>query len=267
MDEKELCLAPANRAFQYQDGFFETIMVHHGKLRFWHDHLDRMQQAARALCLAFPQEMLDVNRLEDMLLLLAETSHCSQLGRIKLKVWRSGGGLYTPQSDAADWLATVQPAPVPQTQALHIGICQGVHTLYSPFSHIKGPNALLYVMASREKQQRQLDDVLLLNRQHLVAELTSANIFWLKEGILYTPALDTGCVNGIARRNILRWAAANKLRIREAYFQPERLYTADAVLAANVTGIRSIVAIEGQGLTESPAFIGQLQEALYPQQL
>ncbi|MEJ8802353.1 aminotransferase class IV [Pontibacter sp. H249] len=255
--EEDLKLPVSNRAFQYNDGFFETVMVVDGKLRFWQDHLARMQEAAASLKLELPVYFTKA-AFEQQLLQLAEQNQAVKYGRLKLKVWRAGAGLYTPEVKTVEWLATVQPTAAGTTESISIGICQSIKTIYSPLSHFKGPNAPIYVLAANEKKQTDHDDLLLLNPQGMVAELISSNIFWLLNGKLFTPALDTGCVNGIARRNMLRWCSIQSIKVREAYFTPERLREADAIFAANVTAIRSIKSIAGEPLRENDTFLKKL---------
>jgi len=259
--EPELQLPPTSRAFQFNDGFFETVIVADGKLRFWNDHLARMQAAAKALKLELPQTIV-TGELEEKLLQLAEHNNTTNYGRVKFKLWRSGEGLYTPEANQADWLATIVPATPAPTTPLHIGICQTITTNYSPFSFFKGPNALLYVMAGIEKKEKGFDDMLLLSRQHIVSELISSNIFWLKNDVLFTPAIDTGCVQGIVRQNVLRWAKQAGIKTKEVYFDVDSLLKADAIFSCNVTGIRSIASVNGEAVSIDEGFVQQLRSEL-----
>ncbi|GGF99132.1 aminotransferase class IV [Pontibacter amylolyticus] len=240
---QDLKLPITNRAFQYSDGFFETIMVVDGQIRFWRDHQDRIREAAAALQLAIPTYFWD-GELEENLLQLVKQRKAIEYGRIKLKVWRAGEGLYTPLSNDIEWLANAEVAhPIPDS-GIQIGICQSVRTLFSPLSHFKGPQAPLYVLAGMEKKASGFDDMLLLDAKGNVAELISSNIFWLKDGALYTPALETGCVNGILRRNILRWCLQQGIAVRQVLAIPEELVQADCVFGTNITGIRGIEKLE-----------------------
>ncbi len=262
ISEQELRLPLHNRAFQYNDGFFETIVVQQCKLRFWPDHVARMQEAAQTLRLQLPAEFAS-SEFADKLLKLAEQNGAINYGRLKLKVWRSGAGLYTPEENSTDWLATVHAQAPAAVKPLHIGICSSTFTNYSPLSYFKGPNALLYVLAGIEKKDQQADDMLLLNRQGIVSELISSNIFWINNDIIYTPALDTGCVNGIVRRNIVRWCQAQSIKLKEVYFKPERLFKAEAVFASNVTGIKYISSINKSSFAASHPILDKLKEDLF----
>ncbi|CAM3541743.1 aminotransferase class IV [Pontibacter korlensis] len=260
LEEEEFRLSLLDRAFQYNDGFFETAIIADGSIRFWNSHKQRMQEAATALQLNLPARLLS-REFEETLLKLAEAGKALSCGRLKLKVWRAGEGLYTPQTNDLNWLATVAPATPAGQNPIHVGICQKVTTAYTPLSHFKGPNAPLYVLAGLEKQAQQQDDMLLLNQQGKVAELISSNLFWLKGDILYTPSLEAGCVNGILRRNILQWCL-DKLEVQEVLQESEVLRSADAVFAANITGIRSIASIDQQYLNQQEVLIEKLRQEL-----
>lgn len=259
---QDLKLPIHNRAFQYNDGFFETVMVVDGNLRFWRDHQARMREAAEALQLAIP-DCFWSGELEENLLYLARQHNSFKIGRLKLKVWRSGGGLYTPQTNEIEWLATAEPTQAIPEAGLTIGICQGVRTCYSSLSHFKGPHAPLYVLAGIEKRNKGFDDMLLLDAQGHLAELISSNLFWLNDkGDLYTPALETGCVNGILRRNILRWSQQQGIAVREVLAKPEELLQAEAVFAANVTGIRGIEYLDENSLKVNSEWLQSFKNGL-----
>ncbi len=257
-----LRLPLTNRAFQYNDGFFETIMIRHGELCFWEAHQQRMQEAAHALQLNLPAYFF-LAQFPVKLLKLAQAQQAQQLGRIKLKVWRAGAGLYTPETNTADWLATAQPVSPATENPLRVGVCQHVQAHYTPLSHFKGPNAPLYVMAGLEKKSIGLDDLLLLDRRGAIAEFISANVFWIKNGALYTPALETGCVNGVLRRSIFRWCELHEVTVMEEVAEVNNLYEADAVFAANVTGIKTVGSLEGKEISTNHPLLQRLKEELF----
>ncbi|PVY38715.1 aminotransferase class IV [Pontibacter virosus] len=258
---QDLKLAITSRAFQYNDGFFETVMAVDGMLRFWPDHQARMREATAALQLAIPAYFWD-GELEEKLLQLAKQRNVPQLGRLKLKVWRAGAGLYTPQINEIEWLATAEPTqPIPDV-GIKVGICQTAKACFSPLSHFKGPQAPLYVLAGIEKQASGLDDMLLLDAKGNVAELISSNIFWLKDGTLYTPTLESGCVNGILRRNILRGCLQQGIAVRQVLAKPEELVQADCVFGTNATGIRGIEKLEDSHLRINHDWLQNLKAGL-----
>ena len=101
LPEQDLRLPLTNRAFQYNDGFFETLVWEKGRLRLLAEHIERMQEAATVLGLELPTDLSPSN-LEEQVKALTEMNDCSTFARVKLKVWRSGQGLYMPQTDCVD---------------------------------------------------------------------------------------------------------------------------------------------------------------------
>ncbi|WP_240731737.1 aminotransferase class IV [Hymenobacter radiodurans] len=182
------------------------------------------------------------------------------MARLRLQMWRAGAGLYTPATSSVDYLLTAtayEPAP---TTGARADVSQQVRTHISPLSFCKGPHTLTYVLAARERADRGLDEILLLDNAGYVAEAGAAAIFWIKNDCLYTPALRTGCVAGVRRAHLLRTAQAHGLAISEGLYLPEELLDATCVFTANVATIRPITQIGDTTFsTEPSALYTQLQ--------
>lgn len=230
-------LPATNRAFYYGDGLFETIRYEAGHLWFWPDHFDRLTRGMVALQLA-PITSFEANKLQVQLLdLVQQNGLATGPARLRLQVWRQPGGLYTPTTHAADWLLTAQPTePFGITGKPRLGIFRDVRLSPSTVSAYKTLNALPYVLAGLFRQQHHYDEVLLLDTHGHIAECVSSSIFWLKDHQLFTPSLETGCIDGIMRRQIMR-----NHPVQEGLFLPETLSEADAVFCANVNGIQALL--------------------------
>ncbi|MDQ2771683.1 MAG: aminotransferase class IV [Bacteroidota bacterium] len=214
------------------------------RLRFAPDHHARMQQAAEALYLTLPTALATSEALEATMNRLATANHLPA-ARLRLQLWRAGGGRYTPTTDAAEWLATAE-AFVPDNSAIATAdFALETRSIYSPLSFCKGPQAWLYVRAAHERQQRGLDEIILCDAAGHVAEAGAAAIFWLKDKVLFTPALETGCVAGVRRAQVLRAARAAGITCREGLFGRAALLTADSVFTANVAAVRVVLRVGG----------------------
>lgn len=234
-----------NRGLAFGDGFFETLVFTTGRLRLAADHHARMRQAAAALYLALPEPLATPEALETTLARLAQANHLPA-ARLRLQIWRAGGGRYTPLTDTAEWLTTAEAFVPDDSPIAHADFALETHSLFSPLSFCKGPQAWLYVRAAHERQQRGLDEIILCNAAGHVAEAGAAAIFWLKDDILFTPALETGCVAGVRRAQVLRAARATGQECREGLFGPEELLAADAVFTANAAAIRAVHQVGNQ---------------------
>jgi branched-subunit amino acid aminotransferase/4-amino-4-deoxychorismate lyase len=233
----ELVLPFPNRGLAFGDGFFETLIYSDKHLRLAADHVARMQQAAAALYLTLPAPLATAGALATTLGQLAEANNLPA-ARLRVQLWRSGGGRYTPPTDAAEWLATTEPFAPDDSPVAVADFALDTQSSYSPLSFCKGPQAWRYVRAAHERQQRGLDEM--CDAAGHVAEAGAAAIFWLKEQVLYTPALASGCVAGVRRADILRRASALGIGCREGLFTTQDLLAADVVFTANVAAVRVV---------------------------
>ncbi|GAA4008949.1 aminodeoxychorismate lyase [Hymenobacter fastidiosus] len=247
-----------NRGLAFGDGFFETLVFVNGDLRYAADHLARMQQAAAALHFALPAPLATAEGLGAVLARLT-TAMRLPTARLRLQIWRAGGGRYTPLTGTAEWLLTAEPYETDASAIDQADFALENHTLASPLSFCKGPQAWLYVRAAYERQQRGLAEIILCNAAGQVAEAGAAAIFWLKNEELFTPALTTGCVAGVRRAHVLRTARAHGLACHEGHFQPAELQAADVAFTANVAALRLIRQIGRQPMPATSALWANLQ--------
>ena len=242
-DENRFGLTLPNRGLLFGDGFFETLIFIDREIRFAPDHHARMSAAAAALHLALPAALATPEALQATLARLA-AANALPAARLRLQLWRGGGGRYTPTTETADWLATAEPFVVDDSPVKQAGFALETHSIHSPLSFCKGPQAWLYVRAAHERQRRGLDEIILCDAAGHVAEAGAAAIFWVKDGVLFTPALATGCVAGVRRAQVLRAARAAGQECREGLFFQQELVEADEVFTANVAAVRTINSIE-----------------------
>ncbi|OGX85131.1 hypothetical protein BEN47_02005 [Hymenobacter lapidarius] len=236
---EEFGLTLPNRGLAFGDGFFETLVFTAGRLRLAAEHYARMQQAAAALYLTLPAALATAEALETTLAALAQANALPD-ARLRLQLWRGGGGRYTPLTDAAEWLATAEPFVADDSPIAKADFALETHSIYSPLSFCKGPQAWLYVRAAHERQQRGLDEIILCDAHGHVAEAGAAAIFWEKDGVLFTPSLESGCVAGVRRAQVMRAARAAGMDCREGLFEKKELLAADAAFTANIAAVRTL---------------------------
>lgn len=244
VQEEAFSLSHLNRGFQYNDGLFDTLIFADGRIRFLHDHLDRLRRALAVLGLSLPEAWLEESWWhQQVAFLIRENGLTAPVIRIKANVWRRPGGLFTPESDEAEILLTVSAQADQSKIIATAGIVQAAPVPYSPYCFFKGPYALHYVQAGRAKKQAGWEEGILLDDHEHISEALVSNIFWLKGPVLYTPSLETGCIAGIMRLNVLRACQMLRLEVREGFFKAPELLAADLVFTTNVTGMRAIAAI------------------------
>ena len=104
-------------------------------------------------------------------------------------------------------------------------------------------NYMNSIMANTEATRDGYDEAILLDAQGYVAEGSGENIFTVRDGVLYTPALAVA-LDGITRRSVIAIASEMGLKVVEKRLTRDELYVADEVFftgtAAEVTPIREI---------------------------
>jgi branched-chain amino acid aminotransferase/4-amino-4-deoxychorismate lyase len=263
LSEQEYVLGQHNRVFQYNDGVFETLILERGEIRFLRDHLLRLRKALRVLKMEEPALMENEKRLTEKVRELAAWNGLGPSGRVKFKVWRAGKGLFTPERMDSEILVTVQPHVVHPPVIEQAGIGVGVRNRFSPFSFFKGPYSLHYVMAAIERKERSLKEIILLDEQGHVSEAGTSNVFWIRGDTLYTPSLETGCIEGVMRMNVQRVCAEEQIPLEMGLFRPEELLGAEAVFTSNVTGLYPIEEMEGRVLATDHRVVQRLRARLF----
>jgi branched-subunit amino acid aminotransferase/4-amino-4-deoxychorismate lyase len=261
VQEERFSLSYLNRGFQYNDGLFDTMIFADGRIRFLHDHLDRLRRALAVLGLSLPEAWLEEAWWHRQVAwLIRENELTAPVIRIKANIWRKPGGLFTPESDQAEILVTASAqAALPEVIAT-AGLVEAAPVPYSPFSFFKGPYALHYVQAGRAKKRAGWDEGILRDARGYISEALVSNIFWLKGPVLYTPSLETGCIAGIMRLNVLRACQMLRLEVREGLYGEAELLAADMVFTSNVTGLRAIAAVGAARFQTRTGVFQRLQE-------
>lgn len=234
-----------NRAFRYGDGLFETMLWKDGDIRFLDLHVARLQQGMQMLHIdgytKFDSYFIRKSAEE----LIRKNNMLGKRVRVRLIVYRDGGGIYTPQTNKSVFVIQVHPVE-DSSGNRKIGLIVDLYTEYkkpySDLSHLKSNNSLVYVMAGLYKKQFDYDDVLILNQEGYLCEALTSNIFVYYEKTLYTPALTQGCIDGIMRRVVIEMAEDEGIPVIEAQISPEIMKRADEIFCTNaVQGIQWVM--------------------------
>lgn len=149
------------------------------------------------------------------------------------------------------------------------GIKNGIRVKTSSYTHHM-PNVTMCkakassnypvsIMANQEVTRNGYDEAILMDPQGFVCQGAGENLFLVKDGVLHTPDLSGGALDGITRRTILQFAADLGIKVIERRITRDEFYLADEIFmtgtAAEVTPIREyddrIIGNGGRGeLTE-----------------
>jgi branched-chain amino acid aminotransferase len=237
-----------NRAFRYGDSLFETIHCNGTQIQFFNEHMERLQLGMNQLHMEIPDNFSETIQKNIKSLI---TKNKSFLGtRIRLSIFRNSGGLYTPNTNRISYLIESSKLEGPKyflnKKGLKIGLFDTYKKISNSLSGFKTGNSLPFILAGLHKSEMKWDDCLLINERQNLVESVSSNLFVVKDGILFTPSLESGAVNGIMREEIIQIALDLGITVYDdCIMKPEQLMVADEIFLTNaIVGIRWVVAYE-----------------------
>jgi 4-amino-4-deoxychorismate lyase len=244
-----------NRAMNFGDGVFETMVFDQNQIRFSEFHQDRALRGLEAL--GIKPTHFDMDLLQDF---LATRFSGSKL-RARWNLFRSGSGKYTPlENSLSQTLHLELYKAAPRVKPI-AGISDSIRLCLTPWSPFKTLNSIPYIMAAQERQNRGWDEILLLDAAGRLSEAGASNLFWQSGNEIFTPSLDCACIGGVSRQVIMEEAEKNGFGVREGSFYSSDLDTVERVWVSNVTGVSYLKRIESnQFSTEGLPWLDKLFE-------
>jgi branched-subunit amino acid aminotransferase/4-amino-4-deoxychorismate lyase len=228
-----------NRSFLFGDGFFESMRFPSGKESpFWHFHWDRLFRSLKALDFPFPESWDQASFLQ----LISEKlpANSSSDIRVKLIFFRIGGARYLPENAETAFLLQWQPITTEWVSYMQKpGICESIRVPDHAFSWIKSTSALIYVQAAKEREAKEVDDLLLCNADGYVVEGCHSSLSWFREGNLCFPDRTLGGLDSCHRRFLeADWQERGVNWIEEKVKPKEHIQTAHWICFGGGTGAR-----------------------------
>jgi 4-amino-4-deoxychorismate lyase len=248
----------SDRGFQYGDGLFETIEVRDGQAVFLEHHLERLASGCRRLHIPTPDT--DLLRFEagELCRRWAGDSHSAR-AVLKIIITRGSGGRGYRQPDSIHPTRVVSLHPYPDYPETHWSkgivcrICETRLGLNPTLAGIKHLNRLEQIMARAEWNDPRIQEGLMLDVNGHVIEGTMTNLFYVKNNIVYTPALVQSGVAGIMRGMIMNISLNQGLSVIEHLFTKDELLSADEVFVCNsIIGVWPVALIDDTHFSVGP---------------
>jgi branched-chain amino acid aminotransferase len=249
-DKENAKISVYDHGLLYGDGIFEGMRSYSGKVFRLSEHMDRLYESARAICLQIPisKEQMEADVIETL-----RQNNLSD-AYIRLVVTRGAGSLgldpnrtSNPQVIIiADHIA-LYPAEYYET-GLKIITASTIRNHPAALSpRVKSLNYLNNIMAKIEGQQAGCVEALMLNHKGEVAECTGDNIFIIKREQLLTPPKDAGILEGITRNAVLGLARSLGIPAQEITLTRHDLLVADeCFLTGSAAEVIPVISIDGR---------------------
>ena len=229
-----------NRGFAYGDALFDVLKFEAGKVAFLEDHYFRLMSSMRMLRMKIPDHFT-LEGYEKELLKTLDANGMSDSARLRVSVFRTGGGFYCPESNRSEYLVECGKLPDKTNSPYEIELFKDYHVSSGLLSTVKTNNRMVNVLGSVFAQENDYDNAILINERKELVGATDANLFLVREGEIITPSLDSGCINGVIRKKVIEHLKGKGRTVEETAVSPFDLLKVDEVFLTNsMVGIQSV---------------------------
>ena len=237
LNQQDIQFNTIKRAINFGDGFFETIRIVNGDVLFIESHLKRIFKALKILKINYPENFnaeIIKAKIKELLL----HNKIDNGGRVKIYFFRSGLGTYLPITNEISFIIECFHLENNLYQLNKKGFLVDIFYDYQKqinnLSAFKTSNSLLYVLASIYANDNDLNDTLILNEKKYIIESSNSNIFLFLKDSIITPALNSGCIAGIMREEIIKIINFLDIKIIERDITLEDLMNSKEIFLTNV---------------------------------
>ncbi len=248
--KEEATVSVFDHGYLYGDGIYETMRASQGALFHLDRHLARLRHSADAISLKLP---LPLDKIGSALI---ETVKRNGLGEayVRIQVSRGPGEIGLDPALCPEPTMVIVAKPFKDYPADYYERGVSVAVVSTRRNHplalnpsIKGTNFLNNILAKIEAIRAGVYEAIMLNWEGYVAEGTISNIFFVKSGVLHTPDLKTGILEGVTRGLVLDLAQSEAIVSREVSIAPSELFDADECFITNTTmEIMPVTRIDGR---------------------
>jgi branched-chain amino acid aminotransferase len=249
-----------DRGFLYGDSVYEVVRTYRGRPFELDRHLARMRRSAERIGLTLPPD----DRLRSELArTLDAAGNVESYARIIVTRGEGKFGLAPHLAEGESRLIyIVRPLETPPPELYARGLQMAItRTRRNPPQALdpalKTGNYLNNVLALKEAHEAGADDAILLDLGGRVTEASTSNVFFVQGGVLVTPPLSLGMLEGVTRAVAIEVARSEGLIVREEPTGPEALAAADEVFVTSsireVLAVTSLVFLESAGESRTRA--------------
>ena len=214
----------------YASAVFEGMRAYDGQIFKLTEHNQRLHESAKLLDFEIPYSVAELDKAARDVLRANKLTGSDVHPYLRPIAWRGseqmGVSAQLTKTNVAiaawDWGSYFDPAA--RLKGLRLAFAQ--YRRPDPrTAPTKSKAAGLYMICTLEKHRAEragYNDALMLDWRGQIAEATGANIFFVKDGVLHTPAPDC-FLDGITRKTVIGLAKQRGLKVIERAIMPEEL--------------------------------------------
>ncbi len=230
----EPIITAANRGLRYGDGIFETMLWQKNSIQLSNEHFARLWKGMKLLQFEIPTHFTP-ELLETQTKKIIPKNNIKSLARVRLTIIRGNGGLYDAQSNAPNYIIECWAIDGINfnTNGLTVGLYSQASKTCNEFSNIKCNNCLPYILGALYAKKQKWNDAIIINQYGNICETTIANLFLVKDKIVYTPAITEGCVDGVMRNTLITLLKQHNIEVITKSLTITDLLEADEAFTTN----------------------------------
>lgn len=241
-------------AFLYGRGAFTTVAIQNCRPVLWEKHWKRLAASATALD-------IDLSGHTESATFDALIEAISQRTEGRARVTfadESTSSIWSKYAERKTNLSIIVAERRPISKNFKLTISPHRINTTSPLVGIKSCNYLEHLLAYEEATDREFHEAIRLNERGEVASACMANLFWEKDGKLFTPSLKTGCLPGTTREFVLENIdCAEVERGMEELGAAERIFLTSAGI-----GVVAVAEFDGRQLDSLDSSTDELAEVI-----
>jgi 4-amino-4-deoxychorismate lyase len=237
------------RSLFFGEGLFETFRWKKSLPVLFNKHIERMKKGAHHLGIPFPGEEVIKERLDSALI----SSQASD-SYVKLCLLSEGSTTFYEMPRGYSLLIIVREYHPPK-ERVKAFVSSFRRSSTSPIRRLKSLNYMENIIARREAMVDGFDEAIFLNDEGDLSEGSTSNIFWLKEGILFTPSVDCGLLPGVIRGFVVELARDMGMKVIEGKYNLDSFVTSEAGFITNsLIGAIAVSHVNDFSLSDSKDF-------------
>jgi branched-chain amino acid aminotransferase len=219
-------------------GIFTTLRISRGEAFGYERHWRRLEKDAAIVRLPLPYTGPKVRvHLHEAIRANKVTEGCARIYLVYNTV-----GFWTSEEKHPEVDLIITTADLPAYhEPVRLALREHGRHAASPLAGVKTISWLNNSWAVAEATKEGFDEVVMLNERGEVAECTAANIFVVKNSKVFTPPLNSGCLEGVTRGILFEIAPEAGVSVVEQALRPEELYSADEVFITSTN--RNLIAV------------------------
>lgn len=226
--EADARISVFDNALLYAEGLFETFLAVDDRVVFMDGHLNRLFRGASVIDLKIPVVRSTLARW----MKATVRAHPDRIKKLRLTITSGEAARWVGVQGKPQVILSASPHQLPQ-KPFRLQVSDWKVDQESVFRRIKTISYAIHAAALKQAKRAGYDDALLINEKNQIAEVTSANIFWVRNGRLYTPPLTAGCLEGVTRDWVFRTAKRARLQVIEKNEKLASMLKADEIFISS----------------------------------